>query len=151
MDDEFGRASSIFRKHGEIQNAFIISDRESGKSRGFGFVKFGTSEAGHSALGELNPTIEGRRVFCDLARSIRVESSHQSSAPQLWRRGTSQGSSPASPPQATRAELPPPPPACAATAACLWPPFFLVSGLLAGGKGSGGPSFSRSSPSRFRV
>jgi RNA recognition motif-containing protein len=76
-----------FGKHGEIQNAFIISDRESGKSRGFGFVKFGTSEAGHSALGELNPTIEGRRVFCDLARPIRVESSHQSSAPQLWRRG----------------------------------------------------------------
>jgi hypothetical protein len=51
--------------------------------------------------------------------------------------------SPTSPPWATRAELPPPP--------RLWPLFYLVSGLLAGCKGSGEPSFSRSSPSRFRV
>jgi cold-inducible RNA-binding protein len=50
-EDELRQA---FEPYGEIVSSKIIMDRESGRSRGFGFVEFSSSEAGMAAIEGLN-------------------------------------------------------------------------------------------------
>ena len=40
-----------FREHGEITEAKVVTDRESGVSRGFGFVTYADDAAGTAAIG----------------------------------------------------------------------------------------------------
>jgi cold-inducible RNA-binding protein len=44
----------LFSAHGTVQSAEIISDRETGRSKGFGFVQMDTEEAAKAAIGALN-------------------------------------------------------------------------------------------------
>src|SRR5437764_796484 len=44
----------LFSPHGTVQSAEIISDRETGRSKGFGFVQMDTEEAAKAAIGALN-------------------------------------------------------------------------------------------------
>ena len=44
----------IFSAHGEVLDVFIGTDRETGRSRGFGFVTMGSKEAGAAAIENLN-------------------------------------------------------------------------------------------------
>ena len=55
-----------FGKFGEVSVANVVMDRESGRSRGFGFVTFTNSQARDAALQE-NHTILGRNVFARIA------------------------------------------------------------------------------------
>lgn len=48
--------AAAFEQHGEITEAKIIYDRETNRSKGFGFVTFATDEAAQTALTELNGT-----------------------------------------------------------------------------------------------
>jgi nucleolin len=41
---------------------------EDGRSRGFGHVEFETSEGAQKALAKSGLSVEGREIFCDLAR-----------------------------------------------------------------------------------
>jgi RNA recognition motif-containing protein len=50
-DDELRQA---FEPYGEIVSSKIIMDRETGRSRGFGFVEFANREAGEAAIEGLN-------------------------------------------------------------------------------------------------
>ena len=51
----------IFSAHGEVLDVFIGTDRETGRSRGFGFVTMGAKEAGQAAIEALNgKDFEGR-------------------------------------------------------------------------------------------
>ena len=53
----------FFTPFGEVTSAKIINDRESGKSRGFGFVEMSDDEASKKAIAELNDaTVEGRTI-----------------------------------------------------------------------------------------
>ena len=45
---------NLFTQYGEVTSAHVITDRETGRSRGFGFVEMGTSEAAESAISALN-------------------------------------------------------------------------------------------------
>uniref|UniRef100_A0A0D9VL81 RRM domain-containing protein n=1 Tax=Leersia perrieri TaxID=77586 RepID=A0A0D9VL81_9ORYZ len=56
-----------FEKYGEILEAVVITDRETGKSKGYGFVTFREAEAAREAVREPNPTIGGRRANCNIA------------------------------------------------------------------------------------
>lgn len=57
-----------FEKYGEIQDAKVITDRESGRSRGFGFVTFAENESATTALGEMNGAeFDGRTIRVDVA------------------------------------------------------------------------------------
>lgn len=59
----------FFAPYGEITSAKIINDRETGKSRGFGFVEMPDNEASKKAITELNgATVEGRTISVTEAR-----------------------------------------------------------------------------------
>ncbi len=53
----------FFTPYGEVTSAKIINDRESGRSRGFGFVEMADDNAARKAIAELdNGTVEGRTI-----------------------------------------------------------------------------------------
>lgn len=57
FDCDSAQLSELFAPHGEVMSAQIITDRDSGRSRGFGFVEMGDNE-GRSAISAL----EGREM-----------------------------------------------------------------------------------------
>ncbi|MDB5190816.1 MAG: RNA-binding protein [Segetibacter sp.] len=53
----------FFTPYGEVTSAKIINDRETGRSRGFGFVEMSDETAGKQAIAELDQaTVEGRTI-----------------------------------------------------------------------------------------
>ncbi|KAK8979335.1 hypothetical protein V6N11_000483 [Hibiscus sabdariffa] len=56
-----------FEKYGEILEAVIISDKLTGRSKGYGFVTFKDAEAAKKACEDPNPIINDRRANCNLA------------------------------------------------------------------------------------
>ncbi|KAL7184639.1 hypothetical protein ACSBR2_026730 [Camellia fascicularis] len=56
-----------FGKYGEIVEAVIISDKITGRSKGYGFVTFQDSQAAKKACEDATPIINGRRANCNLA------------------------------------------------------------------------------------
>lgn len=53
----------------QVSSARVITDRESGRSRGFGFVELGSSDEVARAIGELNGlNVEGRALQVNEAR-----------------------------------------------------------------------------------
>jgi len=59
----------IFAAHGEVLDVFIGTDRETGRSRGFGFVTMGSKEAGQAAIENLNgKDFEGRALVVNEAQ-----------------------------------------------------------------------------------
>jgi len=61
---------NAFSPHGEISEAVVISDRDSGRSRGFGFVTFEDDEAADKAVAALNGTdLDGRTIRVDVAQA----------------------------------------------------------------------------------
>ena len=44
----------MFSQHGTVQSAEVISDRDSGRSKGFGFVQMGSDEEAKAAIAALN-------------------------------------------------------------------------------------------------
>jgi cold-inducible RNA-binding protein len=53
----------LFSPHGQIQSAQIVMDRESGRSKGFGFVEMGSDEEARNAIAALNGKDEGGRAL----------------------------------------------------------------------------------------
>src|SRR3990172_2572389 len=69
IDDEKLRA--IFAKFGEVQEAVVIKDKFSGRSKGFGFVTFSDDAAAKKAIEELNDKeVEGRNLKVNEARPM---------------------------------------------------------------------------------
>ncbi len=67
-DDEALR--NAFAAHGEVSEAVVISDRDTGRSRGFGFVTFEDDEAADKAIAALNGTeLDGRTIRVDVAQA----------------------------------------------------------------------------------
>lgn len=58
-----------FAAAGTVVSASVITDRETGRSRGFGFVEMATAEEAQAAIDMLNDQeVVGRRVSVNLAR-----------------------------------------------------------------------------------
>jgi RNA recognition motif-containing protein len=52
-----------FSRFGDIVEAKVITDRESGRSRGFGFVTFAGAEGADAAIAEMNGAeLDGRTI-----------------------------------------------------------------------------------------
>jgi len=59
-DDSLRQA---FEKFGNVDEARIINDRETGRSRGFGFVTFSDGEGARKAMAEMNgKELDGRAI-----------------------------------------------------------------------------------------
>ena len=59
----------LFSQFGTVASAQVISDRDTGRSKGFGFVEMGTDEEAQAAIDGLNDTEQsGRRITVNEAR-----------------------------------------------------------------------------------
>ena len=62
----------IFGEHGKVVSAKVITERETGRSRGFGFVEYDNRTAGETAIRELNgKNIGGRPLVVREAEDRR--------------------------------------------------------------------------------
>jgi len=68
VDDAALRAA--FEPHGEVASAQVVMDRDSGKSRGFGFVEMASADQGRAAIQALNGTdLQGHSLNISEARA----------------------------------------------------------------------------------
>jgi RNA recognition motif-containing protein len=58
-----GTLLQMFEPHGSVQSAQIITDRDTGRSKGFGFVKMNNDSEARAAIAALNGTeVDGRTL-----------------------------------------------------------------------------------------
>jgi RNA recognition motif-containing protein len=59
----------LFSQHGTVQSVQIIIDRDTGRSKGFGFVEMGSSDEAQAAIAALHDKeINGRKLTVNEAR-----------------------------------------------------------------------------------
>ena len=59
----------MFEPHGAVQSAQVVVDRDTGRSKGFGFVEMETGEAAQAAISALNgQDFSGRSLTVNEAR-----------------------------------------------------------------------------------
>jgi len=64
-----GDLRGLFEQHGEVSSAAVVLDRETGRSRGFGFVEMTSDEQAKQAIEKLNGySMEGRALVVNEAR-----------------------------------------------------------------------------------
>lgn len=61
--------NEAFAQIGEVLSATVITDRQTGRSRGFGFVEMATAELAEKAVEEMNgKELSGRTIVVNIAR-----------------------------------------------------------------------------------
>jgi RNA recognition motif-containing protein len=64
-----GDLQQIFEPHGTVSSAQVIMDRDTGRSKGFGFVEMGSDSEAQAAIAALNGAeVEGRTLTVNEAR-----------------------------------------------------------------------------------
>jgi cold-inducible RNA-binding protein len=59
----------LFEAHGTVVSAKLVTDRDTGRPRGFGFVEMGDSSQGQAAIAALNETeVDGRKLTVNEAK-----------------------------------------------------------------------------------
>lgn len=67
LDDE--QLEKLFAEFGTVVSAKVITDKYSGRSKGFGFVEFETEDEAKKAVEALNEKeVEGRNIVVNVAR-----------------------------------------------------------------------------------
>lgn len=62
----------LFGSFGDVVSATVITDRATGRSKGFGFVEFASEDAGMKAIQEMdNSEVGGRNIKVSKARPKR--------------------------------------------------------------------------------
>ena len=60
---------TLFGEHGDVESVNLITDRDTGRPRGFGFVEMATDEAAQAAIAALNGTsVDEREINVAEAR-----------------------------------------------------------------------------------
>jgi RNA recognition motif-containing protein len=64
-----GTLAAMFEAHGTVKSAQVIMDRDTGRSKGFGFVEMGTDQEAQAAIAALNgKEVDGRSLTVNEAR-----------------------------------------------------------------------------------
>ena len=64
----------LFEKFGAVSSAKVITDRESGRSRGFGFVEMSADAEAKAAIQGLNnKEVEGRAMSVSVAKEKKAD------------------------------------------------------------------------------
>ncbi|KAK1383873.1 31 kDa ribonucleoprotein, chloroplastic [Heracleum sosnowskyi] len=67
-DVDSGRLEQLFSEHGKVLDARVVSDRETGRSRGFGFVTMASETELNDAIAALDgQTLDGRAIRVNVA------------------------------------------------------------------------------------
>lgn len=63
-----------FAEHGTVRSAKIIMDRDTNRSKGFGFVEMSSSQEADSAIMRLNGTdLQGRALNVSIAKPVSTD------------------------------------------------------------------------------
>ena len=84
-DDE--QLRQAFEKFGAVEDARVITDRETGRSRGFGFVSFDADDSAMNAMTEMDGSdLDGRSLKVNEAQEKPRNNSRDNSrgAPGRW-------------------------------------------------------------------
>ena len=64
------RLREVFAGVGSVESASVVTDRDTGRSRGFGFVEMATNEEAEQAISRLNGTsLDGRTIQVEKAKA----------------------------------------------------------------------------------
>lgn len=64
-----GELETLFAEYGTVQDAQVITDRDTGRSRGFGFVEMTSDEDAEKAISSLNgKDVDGRQLKVNVAK-----------------------------------------------------------------------------------
>jgi RNA recognition motif-containing protein len=75
-------ANELFGGHGEVDEVALITDRETGRPRGFGFVQMRNDQAGRNSVAALDVTeLGGRQIKVNEARARTERGGGQ---PRQW-------------------------------------------------------------------
>jgi RNA recognition motif-containing protein len=59
---------SIFESCGQVSDAIVLTDRQTGRSKGYGFVEFPNDEEGLAAVQKYNGSeLQGRKIVVNVA------------------------------------------------------------------------------------
>lgn len=60
---------NLFSPHGTVSRAQVVTDRDTGRSRGFGFVEMESADAAQKAIDALDgKSVDGRQLTVNLAK-----------------------------------------------------------------------------------
>ena len=63
------RLREVFAECGQVESAVVVTDRDTGRSRGFGFVEMATPEEAEQAITKFNgQEVDGRRLQVEKAK-----------------------------------------------------------------------------------
>ena len=64
------RLREVFAQAGAVESATVVTDRDTGRSRGFGFVEMSTAEEAEAAIRKFNgQEVEGRTLKVEFAKT----------------------------------------------------------------------------------
>jgi RNA recognition motif-containing protein len=69
FDTDSAQLEKLFAEHGQVTKAQVVADRDTGRSRGFGFVEMISSTDAQKAISALNShNLGGRQITVNLAK-----------------------------------------------------------------------------------
>lgn len=64
-----GELEAMFAAYGDVTRAQVITDRDTGRSRGFGFVEMASNDAAEKAISSLDgKDVSGRQIKVNVAK-----------------------------------------------------------------------------------
>ncbi len=82
------RLRETFARFGSVESASVVTDRDTGRSHGFGFVEMATAEEAKAAVGALNGTeLDGRSIKVELAKPSNFGSAGNRQRVANWSAG----------------------------------------------------------------